>query len=268
MGEGLNATLPPLTPYVLLSLGHYRFRWGRYLTACANDFCREAKRQTISAQDVMQAIKELEFGELEEPLKEYLDQVSTRKYPVFRAGCLLACARSICWLNAILGLWVNGEIFIIGCLYHVHDIPGYTQICRIMRESPTPRFVAAMFSIHQYRREANAKKQSKALGAMAGATPKKEGTGDVDEPDAEAEAEGEADDVEGGEREASDALQTATSSAAVAAPVQPSPQVTAASMAGVGPVAMDEDGGNGAVAGGVTPLVQAVVGTGQSSMVG
>lgn len=47
----------------------------RYLTACANDFCREAKRQTISAQDVMQAIKELEFGELEEPLKEYLDQV-------------------------------------------------------------------------------------------------------------------------------------------------------------------------------------------------
>lgn len=48
----------------------------RYLTACANDFCREAKRQTISAQDVMQAIKELEFGELEEPLREYLDQVS------------------------------------------------------------------------------------------------------------------------------------------------------------------------------------------------
>lgn len=47
----------------------------RYLTACANDFCREAKRQTISAQDVMQAIKELEFEELEEPLKEYLDQV-------------------------------------------------------------------------------------------------------------------------------------------------------------------------------------------------
>ncbi|CAM9460770.1 unnamed protein product [Choristocarpus tenellus] len=47
----------------------------RYLTACANDFCRESKRQTISAQDVMQAIKELEFGELEEPLKEYLDQV-------------------------------------------------------------------------------------------------------------------------------------------------------------------------------------------------
>ncbi|CAM9782742.1 unnamed protein product, partial [Discosporangium mesarthrocarpum] len=45
-----------------------------YLTACANDFCRESKRQTISAHDVMQAIKELEFVELEEPLKEYLDQ--------------------------------------------------------------------------------------------------------------------------------------------------------------------------------------------------
>lgn len=51
----------------------------RYLTACANDFCREAKRQTISAQDVMQAIKELEFGELEEPLREYLDQVKASR---------------------------------------------------------------------------------------------------------------------------------------------------------------------------------------------
>lgn len=59
-------TLPILVAFVVV---------GRYLTACANDFCREAKRQTISAQDVMQAIKELEFGELEEPLREYLDQV-------------------------------------------------------------------------------------------------------------------------------------------------------------------------------------------------
>lgn len=166
---------------------------------------------------------------------------------------------------------MNGENRIIEFFYHVHDILGYTQTCRVMRESPTPRFVAMLsllFHRHQYRREANAKKQSKALGAMAGATPKKEGTGDVDEPDADAEAEGEAEDVEGGERDASDAVQTAISSAAVAAPVLPSPQVTAASMAGVGPVAMDEDGGNGAVAGRVTPLVQAVVGAGQSSMVG
>lgn len=43
----------------------------------------------------MQAIKELEFGELEEPLKEYLDQVCARKYSVYRAVCLLACARSV-----------------------------------------------------------------------------------------------------------------------------------------------------------------------------
>lgn len=63
--------------YVLTSMVRRSGMPGRYLTACANDFCREAKRQTISAQDVMQAIKELEFGELEEPLKEYLDQVRT-----------------------------------------------------------------------------------------------------------------------------------------------------------------------------------------------
>ncbi|CAN0253994.1 unnamed protein product, partial [Phaeothamnion confervicola] len=44
-----------------------------YLTACANDFCRDAKRQTISAADVLQAVQELEFSELEEPLREYLE---------------------------------------------------------------------------------------------------------------------------------------------------------------------------------------------------
>lgn len=41
----------------------------------------------------MQAIKELEFGELEEPLKEYLDQVCARKYAVCRA-----CLREVCSL--------------------------------------------------------------------------------------------------------------------------------------------------------------------------
>eukprot|EP00611_Tribonema_gayanum_P019562 TRINITY_DN340_c3_g1_i1.p2 TRINITY_DN340_c3_g1~~TRINITY_DN340_c3_g1_i1.p2 ORF type:complete len:160 (-),score=92.84 TRINITY_DN340_c3_g1_i1:483-962(-) len=43
-----------------------------YLTACANDFCKDAKRQTISAQDVMSAIKELEFHDFEDKLTEFL----------------------------------------------------------------------------------------------------------------------------------------------------------------------------------------------------
>lgn len=69
-----------------------------YLTACANDFCREAKRQTISAQDVMQAIKELEFGELEEPLREYLEQYrreASAKKQIKAMGGVAAAAKKV-----------------------------------------------------------------------------------------------------------------------------------------------------------------------------
>uniref|UniRef100_A0A6V1RK43 Transcription factor CBF/NF-Y/archaeal histone domain-containing protein n=1 Tax=Heterosigma akashiwo TaxID=2829 RepID=A0A6V1RK43_HETAK len=45
-----------------------------YLTACANDFCRESKRQTITGPDVMMAISELEFHDLVEPLKDFLEE--------------------------------------------------------------------------------------------------------------------------------------------------------------------------------------------------
>jgi DNA polymerase epsilon subunit 3 len=44
-----------------------------YLTAAANDFCKVSKRQTISAQDVLTALEELDFGDFVEPLKECLE---------------------------------------------------------------------------------------------------------------------------------------------------------------------------------------------------
>jgi DNA polymerase epsilon subunit 3 len=44
-----------------------------YLTATANDTCREARRQTISADDVLTALEDLNFGELVEPLKAALE---------------------------------------------------------------------------------------------------------------------------------------------------------------------------------------------------
>lgn len=43
-----------------------------YVTSCANDFCREKKKQTISAENVLQALEELEFGDLVPELKEHL----------------------------------------------------------------------------------------------------------------------------------------------------------------------------------------------------
>ncbi|KAG7353417.1 histone-like transcription factor CBF/NF-Y [Nitzschia inconspicua] len=45
-----------------------------YLTACANDFARENRRQTITANDVLAAIKELEFDEFTPELTAFLEQ--------------------------------------------------------------------------------------------------------------------------------------------------------------------------------------------------
>lgn len=44
-----------------------------YLTATANDICKDAKRQTISADDVITALTDLEFEEFIEPLKSSLE---------------------------------------------------------------------------------------------------------------------------------------------------------------------------------------------------
>eukprot|EP00526_Cylindrotheca_closterium_P022426 CAMPEP_0113601650 /NCGR_PEP_ID=MMETSP0017_2-20120614/341_1 /TAXON_ID=2856 /ORGANISM="Cylindrotheca closterium" /LENGTH=180 /DNA_ID=CAMNT_0000509955 /DNA_START=31 /DNA_END=573 /DNA_ORIENTATION=+ /assembly_acc=CAM_ASM_000147 len=45
-----------------------------YLTACANDFARENRRQTITANDVLAAVKELEFDEMSADLQKFLEQ--------------------------------------------------------------------------------------------------------------------------------------------------------------------------------------------------
>ncbi|KAF9598743.1 hypothetical protein IFM89_031411 [Coptis chinensis] len=44
-----------------------------YLSATANDICKESKRQTINADDVLKAIEEIEFPEFVGPLKASLD---------------------------------------------------------------------------------------------------------------------------------------------------------------------------------------------------
>lgn len=58
-----------------------------YLTATANDACKDAKRQTISADDVLTALEDLDFGELVEPLRSALEgeRGGTREGFMFRA---------------------------------------------------------------------------------------------------------------------------------------------------------------------------------------
>lgn len=44
-----------------------------YITQCANDYSKEHKRSTIYTQDVISALRELDFGEFEAPLEEFLE---------------------------------------------------------------------------------------------------------------------------------------------------------------------------------------------------
>lgn len=57
----------------LLAFGEAGKLFIHYLTATANDICKDAKRQTISADDVMTALNDLEFDEFVEPLKKCLE---------------------------------------------------------------------------------------------------------------------------------------------------------------------------------------------------
>lgn len=64
-----------------------------YLTHCANDFKADAKRSTINANDVMAALTELDFGDLQEPLEEFMEiyrkeqkEEATRKKAAKTAG--------------------------------------------------------------------------------------------------------------------------------------------------------------------------------------
>ncbi|KAJ9541328.1 hypothetical protein OSB04_027834 [Centaurea solstitialis] len=45
-----------------------------YLSATANDICKEAKRQTISAEDVFKALEEIEFPEFVASLRTSLEE--------------------------------------------------------------------------------------------------------------------------------------------------------------------------------------------------
>ncbi|XP_022152961.1 DNA polymerase epsilon subunit 3 [Momordica charantia] len=45
-----------------------------YLSATSNDICKESKRQTIKADDVLKALEDMEFPELVRPLKASLNE--------------------------------------------------------------------------------------------------------------------------------------------------------------------------------------------------
>ncbi|RZC78616.1 hypothetical protein C5167_002827 [Papaver somniferum] len=57
----------------ILAFGESARIFIHYLSATANDVCKESKRQTINAEDIFKALEEIEFQEFIEPLKASLD---------------------------------------------------------------------------------------------------------------------------------------------------------------------------------------------------
>ncbi|KAL0921143.1 hypothetical protein M5K25_008187 [Dendrobium thyrsiflorum] len=55
-----------------------------YLSATANDICKESKRQTINAEDVFKALDDMEFTEFIQPLRDSLEAASASR--VLRAS--------------------------------------------------------------------------------------------------------------------------------------------------------------------------------------
>ncbi|KAJ4810973.1 Nuclear factor Y [Rhynchospora pubera] len=57
----------------LLAFGESARIFIHYLSATANDICKESKRQTINVEDVLKALEEIEFNEFIEPLRSALE---------------------------------------------------------------------------------------------------------------------------------------------------------------------------------------------------
>jgi DNA polymerase epsilon subunit 3 len=76
-----------------------------FITATANDVCKEKKRATINADDVFQALEDLEFAELLPALKESFEggsagAASTRTQPSLCSAQHSCCVR--CHLHAVI----------------------------------------------------------------------------------------------------------------------------------------------------------------------
>lgn len=63
-----------LSRVCVLILDFFFFYESDLFVSCrANDICKESKRQTINAKDVLKAIEEVDFPELSAPLRASLD---------------------------------------------------------------------------------------------------------------------------------------------------------------------------------------------------
>ncbi|KAF3554992.1 hypothetical protein F2Q69_00012352 [Brassica cretica] len=57
-----------------------------YLSATANDICKDSRRQTMKAEDVFKALEDMEFSEFLEPLKASLDDFKKKNAGKKAAG--------------------------------------------------------------------------------------------------------------------------------------------------------------------------------------
>lgn len=85
-----------------------------YISTTANDIAHESKRQTISAEDVVKAVEELEFAELVAPLKDYMEGAwAAWAMPIGHAACFETHHR--CGMAHWHGAWVTQLLVHGGC---------------------------------------------------------------------------------------------------------------------------------------------------------
>ena len=71
----------PLLQDALLAFSESAKIFITYITAAANDACKDSARQTLSEADVLTALEELDFGELLPPLKASLEGSCPARMP-------------------------------------------------------------------------------------------------------------------------------------------------------------------------------------------
>lgn len=117
-----------------------------YVTACANDFSREGKRATITANDIYLALRELDFEEFIEPLKGFLKKEQEQKKAKAESKAADKAARtqeeegegdgeeSGAEKNDDVGIWSSllpTTLFAVACTHALHiSTNQYRRPCR------------------------------------------------------------------------------------------------------------------------------------------
>lgn len=124
-----------------------------YLTATANEFCRDGKRQTISVDDVFRAIEETEFEEFIEPLKQAVEGARSLR---FSSVCLICVSFKKRSSRALL--LPHGALTV-----YTSWISRASQVSKRMQRRRARRGTSGIRSVSRWRRRARGRRATEVL---------------------------------------------------------------------------------------------------------